>query len=112
MRPTVFSICISMLLICSMPYKAIPQSAEVQALISSKELLADAAILRRAYEQLHPGLYTYNSKAQMDAHFSELEHEFSRDRTPREAYLAISIFANKLKCGHSYANFFNQPKSI
>jgi len=31
-------------------------------MLKSADLLADAAILRSAYEQLHPGLYRYNSK--------------------------------------------------
>jgi len=33
----------------------------------SSDLQADAALVRSAYEQLHPGLYRYNSKAEMDA---------------------------------------------
>jgi len=35
--------------------------------LKSSDLLADAAIMRSAYEQLHPGLYRYNNKAEMDA---------------------------------------------
>ena len=81
-------------------------------LIPAADLKDDVAILRRAYQELHPGLYRYNTKTQMDANFAWLESEFSRDRTLSEAYLAFSIFTAKLKCGHSYANFFNQTKAI
>lgn len=81
-------------------------------IIPSADLRSDAAILRRAYEELHPGLYRYNTKAQMDANFALLDAEFGRDRTLADAYLAFSIFLAKLKCGHSYANFFNQPKNV
>ncbi len=81
-------------------------------LLSAKDLQADAAILRRAYETLHPGLYRYNTPAQMDQAFKDLNQEFSRDRTLAEAYLAFSVFAAKVKCGHTYANFYNQPDDI
>ena len=65
-----------------------------------------------AYETLHPGLYRYNSKEQMGTHFQMLAEEFRQDRTLVEAYLAISIFLAKIKCGHTYANFYNQDKSV
>ncbi len=80
-------------------------------MISSADLRSDLAILRRAYEQLHPGLYRYNTKAQMDANFAELDRQFGRDMSLREAYVAISVFLGKVKCGHTYANFYNQPRS-
>lgn len=82
------------------------------SVLSFGQLKADLAIFRRAYEELHPGLYRYNTKSQMDANFTALESEFGRDRTLRDAYLAFSVFLAKLKCGHSYANFYNQPKPI
>ena len=30
----------------------------------------------------------------------------------QDAYLALSVFAAKIKCGYTYANFFNQHKSV
>lgn len=80
--------------------------------MTSKELQADVAILRRAYEQLHPGLYRYNTREEMNAHFAELGNELNHEQSLAEAYLAISRFTAKVKCGHSYPNFFNQPKAI
>lgn len=88
---------------------AIPASP---ALIPAQQLQADLAILRRAYEELHPGLYRYNSKEQMDARFKALEAELSRDLTLQQAYLTLSVFLAKVKCGHTYANFFNQPDPV
>lgn len=81
------------------------------SIVPAADLKADVAILKRAYETLHPGLMRYNTKAQMDAAFLMLEHEFDRDRTLAEAYVALSVFAAKVKCGHTYANFFNQPEA-
>ncbi len=80
--------------------------------LPSAKLLEDAGILQRVYECAHPGLYRYNTKAQMDAHFASLRSEFGRDRTLADSYIAFSQFLAKVKCGHTYANFFNQPKEV
>jgi hypothetical protein len=82
------------------------------AVIRAADLQADVAILRRAYETLHPGLYRYNTAAQIDAAFRALERDFRQDRTLAEAYLAFSVFAAKIRCGHTYPNFSNQSKGV
>ena len=53
--------------------------------ISSEGLRADVALLRTAFENLHPGLYRYNSKQKMDEQFGELNRRFSKDQTLPEA---------------------------
>lgn len=80
--------------------------------IKTADLQADLAILRRAYETLHPGLYRYNTKREMDAAFDALGVQLNHDQSLQDAYLAFSLFAAKIKCGHTYANFFNQPESV
>lgn len=93
-----------------------PPAAEVplraESILRAADLRADVAVLRRAYTTLHPGLYRYNTPAQMEAAFRALEAEFKRDRTLADAYLAFSVFAAKVKCGHTYASFFNQKKAV
>lgn len=87
-------------------------SAARSKIISSADLETDLAIVRKAYEELHPGLYRYNSKAEMDSKFAALQKEFRRDRTLAEAYVLFSRFAAQIRCGHTYPNFFNQKKSV
>jgi hypothetical protein len=87
-------------------------AATISPTLKAADLLKDVAILREAYEQLHPGLYRYNSKVEMDKQFAALQNSLSHDQSPQEAYLAFSIFAAQVKCGHTYANFFNQPKPV
>jgi hypothetical protein len=82
------------------------------SVLLASDLRADVAILRRAYETLHPGLHRYNTRAEMDDAFRVLEGEFDRDRTLADAYLAFSMYAAKLKCGHTYANFYNQSEAV
>ncbi len=81
-------------------------------MIKAADLQADLVVLRKAYEELHPGLYRYNTKAEMDTHFDELKRKFSHDLSLQDAYLAFSEFAAQVKCGHTYPNFFNQTKEI
>jgi hypothetical protein len=91
---------------------ASPPATSADTQIRAADLQADVAILRRAYETLHPGLYRYNTPAQIDAAFRALELEFQQDRTLAETYLAFSVLAAKIKCSHTYANFFNQSKAV
>jgi hypothetical protein len=81
-------------------------------IIKSADLQSDVAVLRRAYGALHPGLYRYNSKTEMDAHFAALKRTLSHDLSLQDAYLAFSILAAQVRCGHTYANFFNQKTAV
>lgn len=87
-------------------------SGEAAPTLSAAQLQADFLVFRSAYEQLHPGLYRYNTRPQMEAHFEALRAELGRDRTLQQAYVAFSVFLAKVRCGHSYANFYNQPKAV
>jgi hypothetical protein len=75
-------------------------------------LQADVDVLQQAYEALHPGVYRYNSPSQMRAHFARLRKDLDGTRSLPETYLALSRFAATIRCGHTYANFYNQPKDI
>lgn len=80
--------------------------------ISSRDLLQDAAVLRRCLEAIHPGLYRYNTAEQVDAHFRALTAELARDMTRSEAFVAFSRFAATISCGHTFANPYNQGKLV
>ena len=51
-------------------------------------------------------------RSEMDLHFAALQQALSKDQTLPEAYLALSVFLAKIRCGHTYTNFLNQPKAI
>jgi len=80
--------------------------------VSAAGYRADAAILRRAYEALHPGLYRYTTPAQTAANFADLDRALAAGPTLPQACLAFSRFTATVRCGHSYPNFFNQPPAI
>jgi hypothetical protein len=78
----------------------------------ARDLQADVAILERAYRELHPGLSRYLNPAQVDAAFATLRRNLSRDQTIQQAYLEFARFAAKIRCGHTYPNFFNQSRGV
>ena len=93
------------------PVSAIPVD-DATSLIPANQLQADFLVLKKAYEEMHPGLHRYNNQAQMDANFKALAAQLNHDLTLRQAYVAFSTFLAKIKCGHSYANFFNQEEPV
>ncbi|MCX5691779.1 MAG: S41 family peptidase [Planctomycetota bacterium] len=81
-------------------------------LIAAADLKADLAVLRHALETIHPGLYRYNTRAQMAARFAELESSFEHDQTRQQAFLTLSRFAATIKCGHTFLNPSNQARAL
>lgn len=80
--------------------------------VPASALSKDIALLRRAYEELHPGLYRYNTPSEMSGQFDRLAAAWSKGQTRAEAYLSLSRFLARVRCGHTYANFFNQSKDV
>ena len=72
----------------------------------------DLAVLRRVYTELHPGLYRSNTPAQIAKGFDDLEAKLGGGATLGETYLELSRFLSTIRCGHTYANFFNQRTPI
>lgn len=86
--------------------------ATAQTMIAAKDLQADFDIVRKSYETLHPGLYKYDDKATIDGYFEACKKALDHDQTLQEAYLNFAKLTAKFKCGHSYANFFNQEEPL
>jgi C-terminal processing protease CtpA/Prc len=103
------------LLLALLAFTARPVAAQkpvAEPVVSSASLLADVAVLRRAYGEMHPGLLRYNTPEQLEAAYRVLEAEYARDRTLGEAYRGLSVFLATIRCGHTYANFYNQPDDV
>jgi len=86
--------------------------AWAQTPMRGADLAGDIAILREAYETLHPGLYRYTPRAEMSARFDALAAAWTRDQTRAKAYLTLSRFLASVRCGHTYANFYNQRRAV
>lgn len=94
-------------LVASAAAASLPRSARA----SSQEMANDIAIVRQAIETLHPGLYRYLTPREATRGFERLANEFTRADDQAGRYLALSRFLATIKCGHSYANVFNQSKA-
>lgn len=82
-----------------------------QTMLRAQALQEDFTVLRQAYETLHPGLYQYVSKADMDRNFETCRQALNRDQPLSEAYLNVAKLTAAIRCGHSQANFWNQDEA-
>ncbi len=69
-------------------------------------------VLEHAYKTMHAGLFRYNTPAEMDLSFAALRERFQNGATLADAYIALAEFGAGIRCGHTYPNFYNQPKAI
>lgn len=73
----------------------------------------DLAIMRAAMG-IHPGIYRFQSPRAAERELGSFEDAY-RAATRRDdlaaAYLVLSRYLATLRCGHSYANFFNQDEA-
>ncbi len=80
--------------------------------LPAEGLQQDVKDLRTVFEQLHPGLYRYNTRQQMDAVFDRLANDFTRDLSLESTFLRLSAFTAEVRCGHTYPSFFNQSDAV
>jgi len=94
-----------------LPAPSHAQESGTQTIPASK-LQEDFELLKDALTSLHPGLYRYQSEADVQAHFEDLEESLQSDMTYAEAFATFSAFIPKLLCGHTLVNPFNQSDFI
>jgi hypothetical protein len=90
---------------------ALPFAARAADGPTAADLKGDVAILREALA-LHPGLYRYNSPAQIEARLAQFGSAFVAASALETRYMLLSRFLATIRCGHSYCNFFNQKKPV
>ncbi len=86
--------------------------ASIPAKIAATDLKADLALLWRVCGELHPGLFRYNTREQIEANFASLDGAFDRELTVPEAFLALSRFTAAIQCGHTFPNPYNQSTAV
>lgn len=111
-RRTVLAVVAAAPVACSTMTPTLPPAASTGLVLRGVDIRGDVAILRRAYGELHPGLYRYATPAEVSARFDQLERDFSTDQSIGQAYLTLSRFLGTVRCGHTYANFFNQTDAV
>lgn len=72
-------------------------------MLTAEAARADVALMRRALETIHPGLYRYTSRQAMDRAFSDLERSLDEPITDAELYRRVSLTLALVRCTHTKA---------
>ncbi len=76
--------------------------------IPKSALTADLSLIAKAVPELHAGFDRYTNQKEFIEKVSEVMKNLPNLLTDAQVYLAISEIMATLKCGHTYANFYNQ----
>lgn len=75
-------------------------------------LQAEIPLLQRIYESLHPGLYRDQTPAAFAQRCADLMTALESQTSLSPQCLALSGLPAQVRCGHTYANFFNQSDTV
>jgi hypothetical protein len=68
---------------------------------------SDVAILRQAWETMHPGVYRYSTPQEISARLDGLARNWAAPGSFRDRFLALTRVTASLKCGHTYPSPYN-----
>jgi Peptidase family S41 len=95
---------------CTLVVSAQAQTAAPE--FGAEQAQRDLRILKRAFTELHPGLYRYTTPAQFDAEFAAAEEAVKQGSTRAEMFLLASRLAAAVRCGHTWVSPYNQSKAV
>ena len=72
----------------------------------------DIDVIEEVLSEVHPGIYRYNSRSDVEQLFTELRRSVTRDLDEGEWMIKLAKTIKKLRCGHTYLNPWNMKKSI
>jgi hypothetical protein len=85
---------------------------KILPLLTSSQLMEDYKIVEKAFRELHPGSFRYQSKESFQQHLDELKQSFSQNLSYADTYMALTKFAASVKCGHTHTGVYNQGNLI
>lgn len=80
--------------------------------LSGEKLRADFDIVKKALLEIHPGLYRYRTKNEMDSIFEHFQYLFSQPMSYQDAFLNFTKLTSAIQCGHTFPSFYNQSGFI
>jgi Peptidase family S41 len=81
-------------------------------ILSAQQLQEDFAVFKKTLTTIHPGIYRYNTPESLEKDFAELKAKLGQSMAESEFFILISQFTNKIKCGHTYTNPYNQSDEL
>lgn len=79
------------------------QTAPAARTLTPAQAQQDVALMRRALETIHPGLYRRATKARIDAAFAGLERAAGQPISELELYRQVSLMLAQIRCNHTKA---------
>ena len=76
--------------------------------LSAEKLTEDFSILKKALLEVHPGLYRYRTKIEMDSIFDHFQKVFSQSLSYQEAFYNFTKLTSTIQCGHTFPSPYNQ----
>lgn len=73
----------------------------------SDDWSGDVAILRQAWETMHPGLYRYSTPAEIAERLDGLQVAWRAPGSFRDRFAALSRVTASVRCGHTYPSPYN-----
>ncbi|HRH44863.1 MAG TPA: S41 family peptidase [Pyrinomonadaceae bacterium] len=92
--------------------KRVVENKQPAVILSTQQLQEDFAVFKKTLTTIHPGIYRYNTPDSLEKDFSEYEAKLQNQMSESEFFVLVSQFLNKLKCGHTFANPYNQDKNL
>lgn len=83
---------------CLIPCLGIAQGI----VLTPQELKTDFEIFRGSLEEMHPGLYWYSSKKEIDSVFEAIDISIAKEMTDLEFYRLLSRAISKIRCVHTW----------
>lgn len=80
--------------------------------LSAQQLREDFAVFKKTLVAIHPGIYRYNTPQSLEKDFTEFEAKLNKPLSEGDFFILISQFTNKIKCGHTYTNPYNQDNIL
>lgn len=93
-------------------FKKVFENNQPEKVLSAEQLREDFAVFKKTLTTIHPGIYRYNSPESLEKDFAALEAKLNREMPESEFYILIAQFTNKIRCGHTYANPYNQDENL
>ena len=84
----------------------------VPARLTHEQAVRELNLLERAFTELHPGLYRYQTEADLKAAFARARAEVAEGADAATMYLLATRLAASVRCGHTFTNPLNQRHDI
>ena len=80
--------------------------------LSSDNMRQELTLLRSTLITLHPGLYRYQTPGQVDSLFLAYNRRLEQPLPQARYFILLSQLLTAIRCGHTYPNYWNQPKAV